>query len=125
MLPSRRSGSDGGFAHDPRTARHNTADPMRGFIPGRLATVCRSPDRRSRWIRIPRSTVSAICPDYHNLVSSMSTRTLRVATYNIHRCRGLDGRTRPDRIAAVLQSVEADVVGLPEVVGAGPRDGGR
>ena len=29
-------------------------------------------------------------------------RTVRVATYNIHRCRGLDGRTRPDRTAAVL-----------------------
>jgi len=58
-------------------------------------------------------------------VSSISFRTLRVATYNIHRCRGLDGRTRPDRIAGVLQSVEADVVALQEVVGAGPRGGGH
>jgi endonuclease/exonuclease/phosphatase family metal-dependent hydrolase len=55
----------------------------------------------------------------------MTTRTLRVATYNIHRCRGLDGRTRPDRIAAVLESVEADVVALQEVVGPGPRGGGH
>ena len=29
--------------------------------------------------------------------------SLRIATYNIHRCRGLDGRTRPERIADVLQ----------------------
>ncbi len=50
---------------------------------------------------------------------------LRIATYNIHRCRGLDGRTRPERIVAVLSSIDADVVALQEVVGAGPRGGGH
>jgi len=50
---------------------------------------------------------------------------LRIATYNIHRCRGLDGRTRPERIVAVLSSINADVVALQEVVGAGPRGGGH
>jgi endonuclease/exonuclease/phosphatase family metal-dependent hydrolase len=58
-------------------------------------------------------------------VTSTVLRTLRVATYNIHRCRGLDGRTRPERTAAVIQSLEADVVALQEVVGAGPRGGGQ
>ena len=47
--------------------------------------------------------------------------TLRVVTYNIHRARGLDRRTRPDRVAAVLREVDADVIALQEVVGAGPR----
>src|SRR5918994_1180646 len=46
-------------------------------------------------------------------------RTIRVATYNIHRCVGLDGRTRPDRIAAVLCDLDADVIALQEVIGAG------
>jgi endonuclease/exonuclease/phosphatase family metal-dependent hydrolase len=46
---------------------------------------------------------------------------LRIVTYNIHRCRGLDGRTRPDRIAAVLATIDADVIALQEVVGSGPR----
>jgi endonuclease/exonuclease/phosphatase family metal-dependent hydrolase len=50
---------------------------------------------------------------------------LRIATYNIHRCRGLDGRTRPERIAAVLSAIDADVVALQEVVGAGPHGGGQ
>jgi len=50
---------------------------------------------------------------------------VRIATYNIHRCRGLDGRTRPDRTAAVIQSLDADVVALQEVVGAGPNGGGH
>jgi endonuclease/exonuclease/phosphatase family metal-dependent hydrolase len=53
------------------------------------------------------------------------SRTVRVATYNIHRCRGMDGRTRPDRIAAVLGGLEADVLALQEVVGAGPHGGGH
>jgi endonuclease/exonuclease/phosphatase family metal-dependent hydrolase len=50
---------------------------------------------------------------------------LRIATYNIHRCRGLDGRTRPERIIGVLKSVDADVIALQEVVGSGPHGGGQ
>ena len=46
---------------------------------------------------------------------------LRVVTYNVHRCRGMDRRTRPERTAAVLRHVDADVIALQEVVGAGPR----
>ena len=46
------------------------------------------------------------------------THMVRVATYNIHRGRGLDGRTRLERIAAVLATIDADVVALQEVVGA-------
>ena len=48
----------------------------------------------------------------------MPTRTLRVATYNIHRCRGLDGRTIPARIAEVIRAIDADIIALQEVVGA-------
>jgi endonuclease/exonuclease/phosphatase family metal-dependent hydrolase len=44
---------------------------------------------------------------------------VRVATYNIHRARGLDRRTRPERIAAVLLATQASVIALQEVVGAG------
>ena len=45
--------------------------------------------------------------------------TLRVATYNIHKCRGLDQRVRPERIAQVLAEMDADIVALQEVVGRG------
>ena len=44
---------------------------------------------------------------------------LRVVTYNIHKCRGLDGRVRPSRIAEVLRAIDADVIALQEVVGGG------
>ena len=46
--------------------------------------------------------------------------TLRVVTYNIHRCRGMDRRTQPHRIAAVLAAIDADIIALQEVMGAGP-----
>jgi endonuclease/exonuclease/phosphatase family metal-dependent hydrolase len=52
-------------------------------------------------------------------------RTLRVATYNIHRSRGLDGRTSPDRIADVIRGIEPDIVALQEVVGAGASSPGH
>lgn len=50
---------------------------------------------------------------------------LRVVTYNIHRCRGIDRRVRPDRIAAVLADLDADVIALQEVIGAGAHDAGH
>jgi endonuclease/exonuclease/phosphatase family metal-dependent hydrolase len=43
---------------------------------------------------------------------------LRVATYNIHRCRGMDRRVKPSRIAAVLADIGADVIALQEVIGS-------
>lgn len=43
-------------------------------------------------------------------------RSFRIATYNIHKARGMDGRTRIDRILKVLRSVDADIIGLQEVI---------
>ena len=42
------------------------------------------------------------------------TATLRVATYNVHACIGTDGRHDPDRVAAVVGELDADVVALQE-----------
>jgi endonuclease/exonuclease/phosphatase family metal-dependent hydrolase len=39
---------------------------------------------------------------------------LRVATYNVHACVGRDGRHDPDRVAAVIGELNADVVALQE-----------
>jgi endonuclease/exonuclease/phosphatase family metal-dependent hydrolase len=40
---------------------------------------------------------------------------LRIASYNVHRGIGGDGRTDPDRILAVLREIDADVFALQEV----------
>ena len=41
---------------------------------------------------------------------------LRVVTYNVHRCRGLDRRVRPARIVEVLREIDADIIALQEVL---------
>jgi len=49
----------------------------------------------------------------------------RIATYNIHKCRGVDGRVHPERVAQVLEELHTDIVSLQEVVsheGAGAAD---
>ena len=43
--------------------------------------------------------------------------SIRIATYNIHKCLGLDRRVRPNRIAEVLKQTNADIIALQEVVG--------
>jgi len=43
------------------------------------------------------------------------TAGLRLATYNIHRAFGTDRDHAPERIVAVLQEMDADIVGLQEV----------
>jgi endonuclease/exonuclease/phosphatase family metal-dependent hydrolase len=51
--------------------------------------------------------------------------SLRIATYNIHRCRGMDRRTVPARVAEVIRELNADVIALQEVIGAGPSGPGQ
>ena len=41
---------------------------------------------------------------------------MRVATYNVHKCRGLDRRTSPERIAEVINELDADVVAIQEIL---------
>jgi endonuclease/exonuclease/phosphatase family metal-dependent hydrolase len=55
----------------------------------------------------------------------MIRKTLRIVTYNIHRCRGMDGRTLPYRAIDVLSGLRADVIALQEVIGAGPNGSGH
>jgi endonuclease/exonuclease/phosphatase family metal-dependent hydrolase len=50
---------------------------------------------------------------------------VRIATYNIHRCRGMDRRVVPARIVQVLRDLKADIVALQEVIGAGPAGAGQ
>jgi endonuclease/exonuclease/phosphatase family metal-dependent hydrolase len=41
---------------------------------------------------------------------------LRVATYNVHSGKGIDGRFRPERVSAVIAELRADVIALQEYV---------
>ena len=45
-----------------------------------------------------------------------SASRIRIATYNIHKCRAMDRRTKPARIAEVIRELDADVIALQEVL---------
>jgi endonuclease/exonuclease/phosphatase family metal-dependent hydrolase len=49
---------------------------------------------------------------------------LRILTYNVHGCRGTDGRLSPARIAAVIAEARPDVVALQELDAERARSGG-
>src|ERR1044071_2817339 len=46
---------------------------------------------------------------------SERTGRLRVATYNVHGCVGMDGQRSERRIAEVIANMSADIVGLQEL----------
>ncbi len=56
-------------------------------------------------------------------VGAAGSGDLVVASYNIHRCVGTDRVCSPERIAEVLEAIDADVVGLQEVDSALPEHG--
>lgn len=41
---------------------------------------------------------------------------IRLATYNVHSGRGIDGRFKPERVSAVIAELGADVIALQEYV---------
>jgi len=45
----------------------------------------------------------------------MTARPVRIVSYNVHACVGRDRRFMPDRIADVLEELDADLVALQEV----------
>lgn len=55
-------------------------------------------------------------------LSSTPSGRITAATYNVHKCVGMDIRSDPGRIAGVVKEIDADVIGLQEVdnrLGAG------
>ena len=49
---------------------------------------------------------------------------MRVMTYNVHRCVGIDGRLSPARIARIIAQHQPDFVALQELDAGRPRTGG-
>ena len=64
------------------------------------------------------------CEGDHCKVPRATRGALRVVTYNVHSCVGLDGRLSPSRIARVLAQCDADVIALQELDVRRKRTGG-
>jgi endonuclease/exonuclease/phosphatase family metal-dependent hydrolase len=48
----------------------------------------------------------------------VNTALIRVTTYNVHKCRGMDRRTLPERIAEVILATNADAIACQEILAA-------
>ena len=57
-------------------------------------------------------------------MSLTTSKSLRVMTYNVHICKGMDGKLSPERIARVIARYSPDVVALQEVDVRRKRTGG-
>ncbi len=42
--------------------------------------------------------------------------TFRIATYNVHKCKGLDWRVSPPRIADVIGRLESEILATQEIL---------
>ncbi len=81
-------------------------------------TYFRTKDLRESALRLlkrtPESHLSAsskiIVPN-----TSHPSKTIRIMTYNVHGCKGLDGKVSPERIAKVIGRYEPDIVVLQEL----------
>jgi endonuclease/exonuclease/phosphatase family metal-dependent hydrolase len=47
--------------------------------------------------------------------STLSSKSIRILTYNVHSCIGMDGKLSPRRIARVIAQYQPDVVALQEL----------
>jgi endonuclease/exonuclease/phosphatase family metal-dependent hydrolase len=68
----------------------------------------------------PRDAALARIRDVSRALA-MPVNAITVATYNIHRCIGLDRIRDPARIASVIGELDVDVIGLQEVDARGRR----
>jgi endonuclease/exonuclease/phosphatase family metal-dependent hydrolase len=64
---------------------------------------------------LPQAIRSGSLADWRALDARLGPDCLRIASYNIHGCVGVDGRDDPARIAAVIDELGCDTVGLQEV----------
>ncbi len=46
----------------------------------------------------------------------MNELRVRIATYNVHKCRGIDRRTDPERVADVIAGLDADLIAVQEIL---------
>ncbi len=68
--------------------------------------------RRAAFHLLGRSEIKISTEPYRK---ATDPRTLRIMTYNIHSCIGMDGKISPERIARVIAQCSPDVVALQEL----------
>lgn len=86
--------------------------PAKTRLPEKVEEFIRADDlRRAVLHRLGRKVI----PRRKRVSELMPSYQLRVMTYNVHSCLGMDGRISPHRIARVIELFDADIVALQEI----------
>jgi endonuclease/exonuclease/phosphatase family metal-dependent hydrolase len=115
------NGSHGGFS----------SEEMEGFALLPRQTVL--PDSKKKYVRpldLRKAAFNLLGTEEKNPGSAqyeqkVTRDTLRIMTYNVHGCVGMDGRLSPTRIAQVISQYDPDVVALQELDVGRKRSGGH
>jgi endonuclease/exonuclease/phosphatase family metal-dependent hydrolase len=59
------------------------------------------------------------------MLPTANSGEIRIMTYNIHSCVGIDSKVRPERVARVINHFDPDIVAVQEVDCHRPRSGGH
>lgn len=68
-----------------------------------------------KFLRRPADAAQAIARPGRPGVRKRGDNALRIMTYNVHSCIGMDGRVSPERIARVIACYAPDIVALQEL----------
>lgn len=105
------NGSHAGFG--PNETRAFALLPRDTLLPSRRKRYLRPRDlRRSVQHLLGRVPLPDI--DYRSRPAP-KTGVFKLLTYNVHACRGIDGKVHPERIARIIASTRADIACLQEI----------
>ena len=93
-------------------------EETRGFV--LLPARTRLPDGTAHFIRPAALRLAALehlgrQEAVRAAVASGKKARLRVMTYNVHGCSGMDGRVSPRRVARVIDAYDPDIIALQEI----------
>jgi len=114
------NGAHGGFG--PHETRGIVLLEAEARLPVRTYPHLRARDLRSAALALlGRHAIDAAARVANH---NFETRALRVMTYNVHGCTGMDGRTLPHRCARVIAQSAPEIVALQELDVGRSRSGG-
>jgi endonuclease/exonuclease/phosphatase family metal-dependent hydrolase len=93
-------------------------EEMQGFV--LLPARTRLPEGTDHFIRPAALRMAALAhlgrhEVLRGAMASAKTSKLRVMTYNVHGCSGMDGRVSPRRVARVIDAYNPDIIALQEI----------
>jgi endonuclease/exonuclease/phosphatase family metal-dependent hydrolase len=115
------NGAHGGFAPEETSAF--ALLPEDAPLPIRSRAYLRVGELRSAALQLLGRGMEAR-RSWQRVVSLPTAATVRVMTYNVHSCIGMDGRMSPERIARTIARYGADVIALQELDVRRSRTGG-